>query len=136
MVHPKIRQFAYPLGAPTQLHQMPECNGTTPPRVASLKDHQLTPARCVEPGDMVAFIPTTKIPFWIHTYESSRIAQVHRWWWPSQSPFLQPHRRWLQTSFQCHTNRIGPSTALQPSRHPDPLGRRDILPFMMSRIME
>ena len=55
---------------------------------------------------------------WIHTYESSRIAQVHRWWWPSQSPFLQPHRRWLQTSFQCHTNRI--RTLYRATTEPSP----------------
>ena len=70
MFQPKIRQFAYPLGAPTGLHQMPECNGTTPPRVASLMDRQLTPARCVTFGIWVRFILTLEIPFVGFTFRS------------------------------------------------------------------
>ena len=46
-VNTKIRQSARLMETPMKFHQMPECNGTTPPRVASLMDHQLTPARCV-----------------------------------------------------------------------------------------
>ena len=55
---------------------------------------------------------------------------------PVNPPFSNPTEGGYRLRSSAIRTVSVPSTALQPSWRPDPLGRRDILPFMMSRIME